>query len=166
MRRTGKMKKTVFRYVSFALVVSVLMFLPQVARAATIFGASSGGNTEAHSCSADVWFVVVPTSLDIDEDDQIDIWFNVTWYDNRSARSPEAYHYFKVNYTWETDSDYEDTNLPPSTGGNAAGSSALLLRTDPVDEYDTLGITWFASITVTVPYCFDSDSKVHGIGLV
>lgn len=151
---------------SFALVVSALMFLPQVAGATTFFGASSGGNTEAHSCSADVWFVVVPTSLDVDEDDQIEIWFNVTWYDNRSVSSSDAYHYFKVNYTWETDSDFTELNPPPTNGGNAAGSSALFLRTDPVDEYGTLGITWFASITVTTPYCFDSDSKVHGIGLV
>jgi hypothetical protein len=166
MKKTVRMKKTVFRYVSFALIVSALLLSPQVARADIIFGAQSGGNTEAHSCSADVWFIVVPVSLDIDEGDKIQIWFNYFWYDNRSANSPPAVHYFKVNYTWETDSDYEDTDLPATTGGNAAGSSALVLETDPVDEYGTLGITWFASITVTTPYCFDSDTKVHGIGLV
>jgi hypothetical protein len=166
MRKTAKVKRTIFGYVSFALVVSVLMFLPQVAGATTFFGASSGGNTEAHSCSADVWFIVVPVSLDVEENDKLSIWFNYAWYDNRSADSSPAYHYFKVNYTWETDSKSIDTNLQPTTGGNAAGSSALLLTTDEVDEYGTVGITWFASITVTAPYCFDSDSKVHGIGLV
>ena len=159
------MRKRVFGCVSFALMMSVLLLSPQVARA-EIYNVSSGGNTEAHSCSADVWFIVVPVSLDVEEDDTINIWFNYAWYDNRSANSPEAYHYFKVNYTWETDSDYEETNLPPTTGGYASGSSALLLTTDPVDEYGTVGITWFASITVTTPYCFDSDSKVHNIGLV
>ncbi len=159
------MRKRAFRCVSFALMVSVLLLSPQLARAET-YNVSSGGNTEAHSCSADVWFIVVPVSLDIEEGDKIQIWFYYAWYDNRSANSPNAYHYFKVNYTWETDSDYEDTNLPPTTGGNAAGSSALSLTTVSLDEYGTVGITWFASITVTSPYCFDSDTKVHGIGLV
>ena len=109
---------------------------------------------------------MIPVSLDVKENYRLSIWFNYAWYDNRSANSPEAYHYFRVNYTWETDSGLEDTNLQPSTGGNTAGSSALVLTTDYVDEYGTVGITWFASITVTSPYCFDSDSKVHGIGLV
>jgi hypothetical protein len=160
-----EMRKRAFRYVSFALIVSALLLSPQVARADIIFGASSGGNTEAHSCSADVWFIVIPVSLDIDEDDTIRIWFNTSWYDNRSANSPEAIHYFKVNWTYGAQSDYNDIQYN-STGGNVGYPVPFFVDVKDVDPPGKLGITWFAAITITSPYCFDSDSKVYGINLV
>ena len=145
--------------------VSALLLLPQVARAATIFGASSGGRTEAQSCNADVWFIVVPVVLDISSGDSVQIWFNVTLYDNRSVGSSDAYHYFKVNWTYGMGSGYNDLNKK-TNGGNAYGYYPIPVTASNLQPPGTLGITWFASITVTTPYCFDSDSKVHNIGLV
>jgi hypothetical protein len=159
-----EMRKKAFRYASFALIVSTILLLPQVARAATIFGASSGGKTEAQYCGADVWFIAIPVSLDVNEGDKITIWFNASWYDNRSAGSSLAVHYFRVNYTYGADSG-EEYIYRYSTGGNVGLYSPFSLTTKELHPYGTVGITWLASITIAAPNCFDSDSKVHNIGL-
>ena len=165
MKKTVRMKKTVFRYVSFALIVSILLLSPQVVRADTLFGTASGGITEAHSCNADVWYIAIPVSLPVD-DHTYRIWFNESWWDNRSANSPAAVHYFNLNWTYDGvagDSDYRDHT---SYGGYAGSAESFYLDVDGIDPPFKLGVTWFASITVTSPYCFDSDSKVWGIDMV
>ena len=160
------MRKRAFKYVSFALIVTVLLLSPQVARADPAkFGASSGGKTEAHYCNANVWFIAIPVSLVFEEGDVYRIWFNVSWWDNRSANSPLAVHYFKVNWTYGAKADFAYRQYT-SYGGNVGYPESFYVEVKEVDPPGTLGITWFASITITSPYCFDSDSKVHGIGLV
>lgn len=151
------------------LLVAFLVVTSQTALAITRFGASSLGDTDAGGglapCSADVHTTIVPVTLGVDDGDTVRIWFNVSWTDNRADGSPQATHYFKVDWTHLANYDFAD-RLKFTDGGEGAQTENFYTDVFNVSDNNWLGITWFASATVAgSPSCYDDDTALHDIWL-
>lgn len=155
------------RIASGTVLIAALMLLPQVS-AATRFGASSGGATDASSpCHANVSGGAVPVALGVDIDDVVQIWFNYTYYDNRTfdVGNPVAIHTF--NLTTLHDGLTQDNGVPSyftiGGGGGSSNDVVNVVITDNTANAATIEISWTASITVG--WCSASDSVTHTIHL-
>jgi hypothetical protein len=146
------------------LVVSVAMLLPQATAVTTWFGASSKGATDAGTCVAAAHYLVVPVGLGVSNNDYVDIWFNYTYYDNRSAGSRTAVHDFNVSAVHDG-AITQTLGGPHSTTGTGTGGAANIYAHVPItDETKTIAITWKAKVTIT-PGCSASVTITHTIQL-
>lgn len=146
------------------MLVSVLMLLP-LASAATVFGASAKGATDAATCVAAGHFLIVPIALGVSNGDTVEIWWNTTHYDNRSAGSRTATHSFSVVATHNGVTVGTWGNYTSTGGLPGGGVTNNLLRTVSItDDTKTIAITWSASVTIT-PGCSASTSLNHTIQL-
>ena len=148
------------------LLVGMVLLMPQVS-AVTRFGASSGGNTDAGTlCHAEVWFMVVPIAMGVDIGDVVQIWFNYTYYDNRSFSllNPVATHTFNLTTVHDSSSIYYQAQYLTQGGASGAVNAKNdVTITDDTISVATIDISWRASISLGA--CSDTETKTHSIAL-
>ena len=146
------------------IATAILIALPTVL-AALVAGGEAQGSTEitSISCSADVFGVVAPTPLNVNNGDDVRFYFNVSWSDTRSSGSPTATHEFYLKAQWATTEWVEDTKTVLTTG-SSSGSDNRFVTVPTVNENYVIVVTWRATLSAG-PTCIPSDEEVRTVTL-
>jgi len=163
------MKKKMISSVFIAVMTALVLFVEPVA-ATTYTGAGGEGKTELDPpdtpyCDAYV-FGWVMYLLDINNGDTVRVYHNLTWWDNRSSSSANAYHYINLTVTYTPNTWSEDDTVI-SNGGTTTGTKSIYIEVLNVRPQTSIDITWYASIDSTDPSdCFDEDDEYGNVSLV
>lgn len=112
-----------------------------------MYGAFTFGTTSitSSSCSADA-YGTIPSSLNINNGDNVLIDYNVSWSDTRSPPATTATHYFNMTVSYPLRPDkWADHRV--DTSGGSSGSWALQISVMNVAEGASITIALLAKVT-------------------
>jgi len=149
--RVEKVGRIGVRSVASLALVLMFVFASQSAAATWRLGGIVGGKTEVWNvgmsvrCAADTWVIAMPAVLNINDYDDVTIWHNASWWDNRTnANAPPAYHSYilSVDYEGARRSDWHNV----TTHSQESGAHSLNV-TWRVQEDRYLFVNWSASVS-------------------
>lgn len=125
-------------------------------------GGSANGSTvcgpSTTYCDADVYNLVLPNLVIVENGDTVIYAFDVEWHDYRLPNSPMAHHQFSISV------DYPDR--PPvaqvfvvQTYGQQSGHHHMELEVPNVEKDVSVSVYFAASIDVNSGQCVDYDSE-------
>lgn len=137
-----RLKKAVIN-VSAVLVAGLL--LAGTVRA-NVFAFAGTGTTSitTSSCYADV-YGLIPSVLDVNNGDDIDFYFNVSWSDTRGSGS--ATHYFNMTISYSRASGDQWASHTVLTLGSGSGTQNMLVTVMNVIPPATIGVSILAQLT-------------------
>jgi hypothetical protein len=103
-------------------------------------------------------------NLEIEPNDNVRIWFRLSWSDDRLVENPQAYHYFNITGDYDSGSQYDDEDYEKYTSGGDSGSWDINILFNNVQPWKYIDITLLANVTLSGKSAQDYDE--HSIYLV
>lgn len=153
-------------FVSGGSAIVVLLLLCEGVLGVLVTGATGTGTTSISgpaSCSAVVGGSI-PAELDINNGDDVIIYYDVSLSDTRSPNSDPATHYFNMTISYTKWSGDQWAEWEVETDGGDSDSRRLSITVIGVEEDEMIGVIWMASISCP-PTCSDFDEISGGINL-
>lgn len=162
-------RSRVSKFVSAGSAIIVLLLLCEGVLGTLVVGAAGTGTTSIkdpvppYTCKAEVGGSI-PSQLDIDNGDDVIIYYNVSYSDRRPSGASLATHYFNMTvlYTKWLGDEYAEWEVE-TDGGDDSDSRSLSITVIGAEEGEMIGVIWIASIYC--PTCSDLDEIGGGIVL-
>lgn len=158
-------RRKMSKFVSGGSAIVVLLLLCGGVLGALVTGATGTGTTSISgptTCSAVVGGTI-PAQLDINNGDDVIIYYDVSLSDSRNPNSEPATHYFNMTISYTKWSGDEFAEWEVVTYGDDSDSRRLSITVMGVQEDELIGVIWMASISCST--CSDFDEKSGGIYL-
>jgi len=147
--------------------VAVFIMASQYAAARTVTGAIVGGKTSIANfgaCTAEVYPIQTPSTVDINNGDDVKIDYRVYWWDNRTyLASQYAYHNFTLDVYYDG-SYYDEDHHYVTTLPNDYGSHVVSVTITGAQVGKSVAYDYYASIKAPLPgmYTCDVPRSAHG----